>query len=65
VVQVIVAPDEVIEVALTPEITGGADGLFTVTETLLLVVLFPAASLATAVSVWATFVVVVVFHEIL
>jgi hypothetical protein len=42
---------------------GVVSALFTVTLTLALVVVFPAASLATAVSVWLAFETEVVFHE--
>src|ERR1035438_9795472 len=51
------------EVAETPEITGGATALFTVTETALLVAVFPAASVAIAVKVCDPFVPVVVSHD--
>ena len=55
-----VAPGEV-AIAVTPEITGTI-ALLTVIETLL-VALLPAASLATAVSVWVPFAAAVVFQE--
>jgi hypothetical protein len=45
--------------------TGGGTLLSTVTLTLLLVVLFPAASRAMAVRVWEPFAIVVVFQEVL
>jgi len=60
-----VAPEVVIEPALTPEMTDGGGGLFTVTETAGAVVVFPVPSLATALSVCDVLVDVVVFHEML
>src|SRR6266851_3253181 len=60
-----VALEEVIEVALTAEMTGGTAALLTVTETLPLVAVFPAASLATAASVCVPLAAVAVFQETL
>jgi hypothetical protein len=57
-----VAPEEVIEPAVTPEITGGTTGLFTATE-MLLVAVFPAASLAMAETVCDPLTTVVVSHD--
>src|SRR5689334_12062385 len=58
-----VAPDELIEVALTPEITGAATALLTVTE-MLLVAVFPEVSLATALNICVPLTAAVVFHDI-
>src|SRR5580765_7510072 len=63
VVQVIVAATGRIEDTTTDEMTGGVVSLFTVTATAALVVRLPAASRATAVSVWPAFVAVVVFQD--
>src|SRR5204862_8342279 len=62
VVQVIVAPADWTEDTTTAEMSGAVVSLFTVTATAALVRL-PAASRATAVSVWLAFVAVVVFHD--
>jgi hypothetical protein len=51
VVHVIVTPDEVIEDAVTAEITGGATSFATVTPTPADVLVLPAASRATAARV--------------
>jgi hypothetical protein len=65
VVQTMVALHDVMEPALTADITGAAAGaLFTVTETLLLA-LFAAVSVATAVRVWEPLAAVVVFQDVL
>src|ERR1035437_8098262 len=61
VLQVMVAEDSVIVPAPTPEITGGT-GLFTVTETLLLAPVIPAALHATAASVCGPLATPAVFH---
>jgi hypothetical protein len=57
-----VAPEELIELADTPEITGGITGLSTVTE-IPLVAVFSAASLAIAETVCGPLVAVVVSHD--
>ena len=59
----IVAPDAVTPVAATLAITGGVVSLLTVTLTAVLVVWLPAASRATAVSVWLPLAAAVVLHE--
>jgi hypothetical protein len=61
----IVALDAVTDVAFTPEITGGATGLFTVTETPALVAVFPEVSVATAVITCTPFPTPVVFQLML
>src|ERR1019366_7117664 len=61
VLQVMVAEDSAIVPAPTPEITGGT-GLFTVTETLLLAPVIPAALHATAASVCGPLARPAVFH---
>jgi len=61
-----VAPDEVIDPAVTEEMTGGVvsgAALLTVTLTAAEVVRLPAPSRATAVRVWLPLVAVVVFQE--
>src|SRR5207249_12102630 len=61
-----VAPDEVIDPAVTEEMTGGVvsgAALLTVTLTAAEVVRLPAPSRATAARVWLPLVAVVVFQE--
>src|SRR5438445_11805335 len=61
-----VAPDEVIDPAVTEEMTGGVvsgAALLTVTLTAAEVVRLPAPSRATAVRVWLPLVALVVFQE--
>src|SRR5579872_3841917 len=63
VVQLIVALEAVIPEALTPEITGPATGLFTVTVILLVAVL-PTSSMPMTVSVCGPFIAAAVFQLI-
>src|SRR5207248_10821068 len=64
VVHAIVAADGVIDLARAPEMTGGVTSLPIVTLTPALVVRLPAASRATAESVWLPLAAVVVFHGV-
>jgi hypothetical protein len=61
VVQLIVAPDEVIELAETPEITGPV--VFSTMTEMLLLAVFPDVSVAIAVSVWEPLLTLVLFQE--
>src|SRR5258708_11592571 len=60
-----VAPDDVIALAETPEIAGPTAVLLTVTEIVDAVAVLPAASLATAVRVCTVLLTFVVSHDIL
>ena len=61
----VTVPDTVAPLAGAVKLTVGAvvSGLSTVTVTVVEVVMLPAASRATAVSLWVPLVTVVVFHD--